>query len=67
MQFKKFKVEFKEQWARAFATELGELNGNVLEIVKEVWSAIIANPKSHLASRWRLLNTYAEVKEIKEV
>ncbi len=66
MQNKKFKIKFIEPWAKCFATEIGELKDNVLEIPIDTWNVINTVPTSHLAKRRNTLNSYAKVKEIRD-
>ena len=68
MNKKKFKVKFKERWeyqGRHFATCIGMLNGDILELSEDVWGVIQVNPKSSLASYWRsLVNCVEKITKI---
>ncbi len=63
METRRFKIKFKKKWGRSYATEIGELQGDILEITEDTWS-VIQDKTSHLHRRWEELNRVAKIKEV---
>ncbi len=63
METRRFKIKLKENWGRNYATEIGELQGDILEITEDTWS-VIQDKDSHLRRRWEELNRVAKIKEV---